>query len=348
MMMKHRPLQARTQSRLVRDSGKSFHNQSHASQPIRHGFTLIELLVVIAIVSTLVMLLLPAVQSAREAARRSGCLNNARQLGMAVLNFESTLGVYPASGWTQAGPGNPAGKHVGWRTMILPYAEEHALRSLYDIRSNWWEGTNVAAAAVPVLLYQCPSVPNRMPVLSAVAHDPRPSLTFQNPIAPADYEAIMGIRPSAINSHLPSPIYNDRNRFSVMHRNSRVANKHIRDGASKTIMIVECGARPLVYRNYTARPELANDQGIGWADNEGAFSLDGSSGDGSAEGCGLERGCTASMNRRNDNEPFSFHRGGGNFVFADGHCQFLADELPLPTLAALCTRYAREDSHAVD
>ncbi len=315
---------------------------------LRTAFTLVELLVVIAIIAILVMLLLPAVNAAREAARRTGCLNNARQLGMAVINFEGTHRVYPASGWTKSGPGNPSGKHVGWRAMILPFVEEEGLRRLYDIQNNWWEGNNPIVAAVPVLIFQCPSVPNRSPVLSAVAHDPRPALTFQNPIAPTDYEAIQGLKPGAINPHLPSPLYNDKNRFSVMHRNSVVQNKHIRDGASKTIMIVECGARPEVYRNHQLKAELSNDQGIGWADNEGAFSLDGANADGSAEGCGAEKGCTAAMNRRNDNEPYSFHRGGGNFVFADGHCQFLAEEIPLTTFAALVTRYGREDTHSLD
>jgi len=315
---------------------------------VRTGFTLIELLVVIAVIAILIMLLLPAVNAAREAARRTGCLSNARQLGMAVITFESTHRVFPASGWTQAGPGNPAGKHLGWRTMILPFVEEEGLRELYDIQNNWWDANNPVVAAVPVMLFQCPSVPNRLTVLSAVAHDSRPSMAFQNPIAPTDYEAIQGLKPSAINPHLPSPIYHDKNRFAVMHRNSRVQSKHIRDGASKTVMIVECGARPAVYRNHALRTELSNDQGIGWADNEGAFSFDGANGDGSAEGCGPDKGCKVAMNRRNDNEPYSFHRGGGNFVFADGHCQFIAEEISIATFAALVTRYGREVSHQIE
>ena len=62
---------------------------------------------------------------------------------------------------------------------------------------------------------------------------------------------------------------------------------------------------------------LANDQGIGWADNEGPFSLDGSSPQGDAEGCGTP--CPRAMNARNDNEPYAFHPAGGNSLFADGH-----------------------------
>ncbi len=167
-------------------------------------------------------------------------------------------------------------------------------------------------------------------------------MTFANPIAPTDYEAIQGVQPAAVNPHLPSPVYDPTNRFAVMHRNSAVRFADIGDGSSSTVMVLECGARPLVFRGRRPEPGLDNDQGIGWADSEGPFSLDGARADGSAEGCGPADGCTASMNARNDNEPYSFHTGGGNMVFADGHVAFVRETVPLPVLAALCTRNAGE------
>ncbi len=174
---------------------------------IRKGFTLVELLVVIAIIAILVGLLLPAVQSAREASRRASCQNNLRQLGLALHNFEGVHKVFPASGWTQAGPGNPAGKYVGWRPLTLPYIEQANTQQLYDFNLHWWEGTNATVAAVPIKTYQCPSAPTRPDVLSAIAKPPRPAMTFANPIAPTDYEAIMGVQPASINPHLSSALY---------------------------------------------------------------------------------------------------------------------------------------------
>ncbi len=310
--------------------------------PTRRGFTLIELLVVIAIIAILIGLLLPAVQKVREAAARAQCTNNLKQLGLALHNFHDTNGALPPSGYTTAGPGNPAGKFVGWRPLTLPFIEQENLKKLYDFNSNWWEGTNPTAAAVPVKTYQCPSVSGRAEVLSAVAKPPRPALTFASPLAPTDYEAIMGVQPAAINPHLPAPIYTGTNRFAVLHRDSRVRLTDVSDGTTSTLMVIEAAGRPLVYRNGRARPDLANDQGIGWADSEGPFSFDGARADGSAEGCGPAGGCTHVMNKKNDNEPYSVHTGGMNAVFADGSVRFVRESIALPTFAALCTRAASE------
>jgi prepilin-type N-terminal cleavage/methylation domain-containing protein/prepilin-type processing-associated H-X9-DG protein len=308
----------------------------------RAGFTLIELLVVIAILAILLGLLLPAVQKVRGAADRARCANNLKQLGLALHGFHDANRTFPPSGWTTAGPGNPSGKFVGWRPLTLPYIEQGNVGRLYDYDANWWEGTNPVVAAVPVKVYQCPAVPRRSEVLAAVAKPPRPAMTFSNPLAPADYEAVMGVQPDSINPHLPAPIYTSANRFAVLHRDSRVRITDVTDGTSSTIMLAEAAGRPLVFRRGSARPELSNDQGIGWADSEGPFSLNGASADGSAEGCGPAGGCTFAMNRRNDNEPYGFHTGGVNVVFADGHVAFVRESVDLATFAALCTRAAGE------
>jgi prepilin-type N-terminal cleavage/methylation domain-containing protein len=184
----------------------------------RTAFTLVELLVVVAIIGILLSLLLPAVQAAREAGRRASCQNNLRQLGLALHNFHGVHKALPASGWTTVGSGNPKGRFVGWRALALPYLEEAGLQQAYDFNLNWWEGGNVAVGLVSIDTFRCPSVPERMEVLSAVAKPPRPAMTFPRSLAPTDYEAIMGVQPSVEPSRYATQATNR----SAMYRNSRV------------------------------------------------------------------------------------------------------------------------------
>ncbi len=165
------------------------------------------MLVVIAIIAILVGLLLPAVQKVREAAARAQCQNNLKQLGLALHAFHDSNGVFPASGWTTAGPGKPARKFVGWRPLTLPFIEQENLQRLYDFSQNWWDGPNPPAAATPVKTHRCPSTPAGDAVTSAVAKPPRPAMTFVAPVAPTDYEVVMGVQPAAIHPHLPAALY---------------------------------------------------------------------------------------------------------------------------------------------
>ena len=128
-----------------------------------------------------------------------------------------------------------------------------------------------------------------------------------------------------------------------MHRNSMNRFGAILDGSSNTIMVVEAAGRPTVYRRGIAQAALRNDQGLGWIDSEGAFSLDGASRDGAREGCLAANGCSAAMNAKNDNEPYSFHSAGSHALFADGHSAFLNESISLSVMAALCTRAAADD-----
>src|SRR5262245_14795672 len=99
----------------------------------RRGFTLVELLVVIAIIGVLVALLLPAIQSAREAARRSQCANNLKQLGLAFLNYESTFQTLPFAYTLYRQPSAAGGMIAhSWGVMILPYLEQGNLTSQYN------------------------------------------------------------------------------------------------------------------------------------------------------------------------------------------------------------------------
>lgn len=133
-------------------------NSSHSR---RKAFTLVELLVVIAIIGVLVALLLPAVQAAREAARRMTCVNQLKQMGLALLNYESSKGEFPTGGtepWHDQGAEEVLyGKGYGWMVQILPYVENSALQ---NISKGYGEGDKERDQVVrgtPVSMYFCPS-----------------------------------------------------------------------------------------------------------------------------------------------------------------------------------------------
>ncbi len=125
----------------------------------RHGFTLIELLVVIAIIAILIALLLPAVQQAREAARRSQCKNNLKQLGLALHNYHDANRVFPH---TASVPSGYTSTIKGWSTQarLLPYVEQGSLRKLIDFGTNYDTGINIPVCRRRIELLICPSEVN--------------------------------------------------------------------------------------------------------------------------------------------------------------------------------------------
>lgn len=127
----------------------------------QHGFTLIELLVVIAIIATLVAILLPAVQQAREAARRSTCKNNLKQWTLALHNHIDTY-----AGWMPPGAGvndnrtyedGRKYKRVTWHVLLWPYIEQGSLYDGFDLKKNFYETPNIGQLRYQVPLYNCPS-----------------------------------------------------------------------------------------------------------------------------------------------------------------------------------------------
>src|SRR5689334_11725419 len=135
----------------------------------RRGFTLIELLVVIAIIAVLIALLLPAVQAAREAARRSQCVNNLKQMGLAVHNYTSSLDSLPPSGSSHStngltGYNQPIANPYAMKVRILPYMEQQAVYNSINFavdpewgNCNGWECANITAKAMRISSFLCPS-----------------------------------------------------------------------------------------------------------------------------------------------------------------------------------------------
>src|SRR5262245_43020459 len=126
---------------------------------LRHGFTLIELLVVIAIIAVLIALLLPAVQQAREAARRTQCKNNLMQVGLALLNYEMAGECLPPGTVAPNRPmrNEPVGYHVGWIVPLLPYLDQSNTYQHFDFSVGVHGPENKSAREVRVASLLCPS-----------------------------------------------------------------------------------------------------------------------------------------------------------------------------------------------
>ncbi len=130
----------------------------------RGGFTLVELLVVIAIIGVLVALLLPAIQAAREAARRSNCTNNLKQFGIALQTYHNALKTFPPGGCVKTTEPNQGDFFMSTHSMLLPYFEEASLKNLYDGKRDWKNQTQILDAdgnsvipATVIPVFACPS-----------------------------------------------------------------------------------------------------------------------------------------------------------------------------------------------
>jgi prepilin-type N-terminal cleavage/methylation domain-containing protein/prepilin-type processing-associated H-X9-DG protein len=200
---------------------------------LRRGFTLIELLVVIAIIGLLVGLLVPAVQAAREAARRAQCVNNLKQIGLALHTYHDAMGVFPM-GYAARGPfldgSTDAAPGWGWGTMILPQLEQGPLFNATNFVLPIEGPQNLTVIRSPLSVFVCPSDPTRglFPVSDA-------SGTVLATMAPASYAACVGNDLTDTTTGLN----NDGMGNGVMFRNSGIRLADISDGASNTILVGE-------------------------------------------------------------------------------------------------------------
>ncbi len=189
--------------------------------PSRFGFTLVELLVVIAIIGVLVALLLPAIQQAREAARRAQCSNHLKQWGLATLNYESARRRF-GPGIVDNDQDYRDGQHSGL-VYLLPYVEENGLYQQYDLEADWKSPGNLRVAAVRIETLLCPSN------ASAVVDD------GGVPGAPTDYAFSKGDLAFLCEDAVGRGIYDV---------NSRTAIRAIKDGTSHTLAMGEAVSDP--------------------------------------------------------------------------------------------------------
>ncbi len=209
-----------------------------SQQTIRKGFTLVELLVVIAIIGVLVGLLLPAVQSAREAARRTQCINNMRQLGLALHNHHDSFGAMPA-GWTTKNFAGVQGDGValwGWPTMILPYMEENALADqlrakdvpLQDAVTSLWSSYQ-PLMTTSMTGFRCPS--DDGPITNIGRSFPGFNNSGAAALSTSNYIGNNNSRSSAQ--------FDDPQTGGIFFEHRGLKFGDIRDGTSKTILLGE-------------------------------------------------------------------------------------------------------------
>ena len=288
----------------------------------RRGFTLVELLVVIAIIGILIGMLLPAVQQVREAANRTQCANNVRQLSLAVLNYESAHMQFPPGWNSQSDVDTTPG--WGWAAIVLPFIEQDNLASQIDFQSSITAPINQDVLGTVITSHLCPS-------------DPDPEVVNLNQATPAPVGSGGGSGTRSAVQSSGDDLTISRSNYSgvfgnleisddpfsgngIFFGNSRIGFRNIRDGSSNTIMI----------------GERRNDQGaVTWL--------------GVIEGINEPFARIVGATDHTPNDPQggfedfrSYHPGGVNMGFADGSTQFIADTISDPTFQALGSRNGGE------
>ena len=334
-------------------------NRGKSSAPIRQqidrGFTLIELLVTIAIIAVLIALLLPAVQQAREAARRTQCKSNLKQIGLAFANYESSYGQIPPAYVLLSGPvfntfglglGTPAtyddlNVH-GYTEFLLPYLDQGTLYSQIDFKAPYLSPVDLSFACLPnyrannqtlirnvIPSFVCPSASRSQNPISITSGIFGTQISWTS--GSMDYSPLGGFEGTVFSSYIQPMTGNVPSSGILSNLNTKVRMADIIDGASNTLILFELAGRNDLYeKGKFVSANVAT--GGGWADLSNYENwLSGSSADGSLQG----GPCLVNCSNDNGNGMYSFHVGGVQLLLADGSVRFVSENINVVTLFRL-------------
>ncbi|MGD0900283.1 MAG: DUF1559 domain-containing protein [Thermoguttaceae bacterium] len=300
----------------------------------RHaGFTLVEMLVVIVIIGMLAALLLPAVQGAREAARRTSCTNNLKQIAFAMHKYEGAMGgfppilMYPYAGSIDS----------GWMIPLLPSLEQADLYNHYHRDCNWFDPVNQAVVQTRVKVFECPSSPVTDRVVTGTGAAPWATVSYQ--AATTDYAGSGGLCSVLQPAYVPNTV--DTLNCGAIGLNHSRKIAEIPDGASNTLLINEMAGRPIYYKAGTTDPSstfISSNLNVcgAWAAPNymgfRGFTYDGQVQPGP---CGVN-----AANGRGG--IYGFHPNGANAALADASVQFLSQDTDIYVLIAMVTRDGHE------
>jgi prepilin-type N-terminal cleavage/methylation domain-containing protein len=298
------------------------------------GFTLVELLVVIAIIGILVSLVMVAVQSAREASRRTQCQNNMRQLGIGFAQHESANKKWPAGKKWSGPPSDPNSFAIGWSSFLLDSIEEHRLQDKIDYKKPFTDAVNLPATTTIVPIYLCPST-------SEVEEHRTPEGRLINlgglpgeGLACIDYMGISG--PDKDAKHPVTKQLYGRQRGVLVGTKGLpleeeriepipITSAKITDGLSHTICVTECTGRGVSMQD----GEIDALHGA-WASGTSVTHID--------EQVNEKKPPKAWYDER----IYSEHPGGAHVLVCDGSVQFLSNDVEKQLIRSLCTRDGEE------
>jgi prepilin-type N-terminal cleavage/methylation domain-containing protein/prepilin-type processing-associated H-X9-DG protein len=333
-------------------------------QGVRGGFTLIELLVVIAIISVLIALLLPAVQAAREAARRSQCVDHMKQIGLAIANYEGThgcivsgyisatvpLSVSPVPGYNPDPATADNGPGWGWLALLLPDVEQVPLYNAINVNMPTWVVQNSTVVVVTLGVYNCPTANNPGPTCPMVDANVKPLPVANTAFARASYQYNMGWNDTSITP--ANTNYDDtvKGCNGPIYRNSHVTYAGVTDGLSNTVVAGEKtpyladatwvgiipGYRHFAYNAFASAG--TGGAGVNY-DYPGAI-LSAHSGPSLYESPKVIHPPNSPLGHTD--EMYSLHPGGANVLLGDGSVRFIKQSINLLTWQALTSRCGGE------